>query len=106
MNLGPNTQPKVADTTSLSIHTRGSQRVSREQLRRLPEPVSMGRLHRPIPHHQLVDVIEDQLFDRGWTINRMQLGINQGGKALFGIMDLKKHHHLQAYDEEDCQRYR
>ena len=80
----------VAGTTSLSIYARGSKRVTRDQLRGLPEPVSMGRLHRPIPHHQLIDVIEDQLFDRNWAIKRGQYGINQGGKALFGVMDLHR----------------
>ena len=80
--------PVEQPNTSLVIHNRGSHRVTMEQLRNLPEPPSLGRLHKPIPHYQLVDVITEQIKDRGWDVKRLQLGVNKGGQAIFGIMDL------------------
>jgi hypothetical protein len=75
---------------SLTVHRPGSQRVTLDQLRTLPEPESLGRLHKPVPHYQLVDTISAEIQARGYDITRSQLAVNKGANLLFAVMDLKQ----------------
>ena len=75
--------------STLMIHTPGSHRVSREDLRALPEPVAIGARHRPVPHAEVVDALQAGIRERGITIARTQLGVSQKGQRVFGTMDLR-----------------
>ena len=73
----------------LSIHSKGSHRVTLEQLRNLPVPEIMGARHMPVPHWRLIDEIENQVADRRWRVERRDLGVSQKGARLFGTMQLR-----------------
>lgn len=73
---------------SLLMHTPGSHRVSLDTLRSFPDPVALGPRHKPIPHHVLVDELQDQVTGRGWMVRKRDLGVARKGHALFGVMDL------------------
>jgi len=73
----------------LMLDTHGSQHVTIDALRTLPIPQPLGTRHQPIPHAVLVDALVEGITDRGWTVNRTQLGVAAKGAALFGTMDLR-----------------
>jgi hypothetical protein len=72
----------------LCLHTGDSARVTRDTLRALPLPQPLSRRHRPVPHIELVEGIQDQLDRRGLAIAREQLALRRDGQRLFGTMDL------------------
>jgi hypothetical protein len=49
----------------------------------------MGRLHKPIPHHILIDTVLDQVADRGWSVAKQQFAVARKGRMLFATMDLR-----------------
>lgn len=73
----------------LMVHTPGSQMVTLDHLRNLPTPEARGARHQPIPHHELVDTLTDQILDRGWDVTHTQMGTAASGKRLFGTMKLR-----------------
>lgn len=58
-------------------------------LRHLPEPVSLGKNHKPIPHTVLVEAIHQEIDRRGYTVQREQLALGKKGAALFGVIDIQ-----------------
>ena len=74
----------------LILDTVGSHVVTREQLRELPPPVSLGSRHRPIPHCELVDALVDGAESHGWTVEGSELGVASHGATLFGTMQLRR----------------
>ena len=74
----------------LMLDTPGSHLVTREQLRELPPPPSMGTRHRPIPHCELVDALVEGAEDQGWHVEGSQLGVASHGATLFGTIQLRK----------------
>ena len=59
------------------------------ELVNLPEPQALGRLHKPVPHHVLVEAIRNECVRRGYDIKREQLAVSKTNAALFGILDLQ-----------------
>ena len=80
----------------LMLDTPGSHRVTHDQLRALPPPVSMGARHRPIPHWELVDALIDGAEDQGWTVEGSDLGIASHGATLFGTIQMRRTSHGNA----------
>lgn len=76
----------------------GATSLTREQLVDLPRPESMGPRHKPIPHHELVECIEDRLASFNYEITRQEFA-TYGSQAdrIFGVMDLK----LQGFYSEE-----
>jgi len=75
---------------TLTVHMPGSHRVTLGQLRTLPPPPSLGRHHKPVPHYQLVETVEEQIEARGWEVRRTQLAVNKNAQMVFGVLDLVK----------------
>lgn len=65
-----------------------SKLVSLDALRALPEPVALGRMHKPVHHATLVDAIRGEANSRGYLVKREQLALAANTAALFGVMDL------------------
>jgi hypothetical protein len=74
----------------LMLDTPGSHLVTRDQLRELPPPASMGARHRPIPHWELVDALTEGAESQGWSIEGSQLGVASHGATLFGTMQMRR----------------
>jgi len=72
----------------LCLHTGETDRVTRDALRALPLPPPLSRRHRPVPHIELVEALQEQLELRGLDIRREQLALRRDGQRLFGTMDL------------------
>lgn len=66
--------------------------VNREALAALPNPVSLGLRHKPVPHAVLVDFLTREVERRGYDITREQLALGAKGAALFGVLQLKVKH--------------
>lgn len=77
----------TAPRATLITHC-GAKRLTREELRLLPAPESLGARHRPVPHAELVDAIRGEATARGFRVAREEYGVNNQGAALFGVMDL------------------
>jgi hypothetical protein len=73
---------------SSNLSHRKSQLVTYNQLAMLPAPQALGRNHKPVPHHQLVDAIRLEVDRRGLCIDREQFALGRHGSALFGVIDL------------------
>jgi len=84
----------------LCLHTGDTDRVTRDTLRALPLPQPLSRRHRPVPHLELVEGIQDQLDRRGLAIRREQLALRRDGQRLFGTMDLTWQTQAPAAPEE------
>lgn len=65
-----------------------SQVTTLEALQRMPEPVPMGPMHKPVAHAALVDAIHQQIDARGFSVVKEQLAISQNKMSLFGVIDL------------------
>ena len=72
----------------LCLHTGDTDRVTRDTLRALPLPQPLSRRHRPVPHLELIEALQEQLDRRGLAISREQLALRRDGQRLFGTMDL------------------
>lgn len=66
-----------------------AQLTSPDHLAGLPDPQALGRLHKPVPHHVLVDAIEAEVDRRGYGVARRQLALSKTNAALFGVLDLQ-----------------
>jgi hypothetical protein len=65
-----------------------STRVTRQQLRGIETPLSTAT-HHPVPHADLVDMLEDRLNASGLWITREQYAVQHHGLKLFGTLDLR-----------------
>jgi hypothetical protein len=77
-------------SSTLSAHSPKfeSKLVTLEQLRALPEPQALGRMHKPVAHVALVDGIRREIHNRGYMVKRQELALAANQHALFGVMDL------------------
>ena len=66
----------------------GSRAVALAELSALPAPEPLGPLHRPVPHHELVEVLKEELGSAGYEVTREEYAIQHQGLKLFGVMDL------------------
>jgi hypothetical protein len=74
-------------TANLVSHC-GSKAVTVAELSALPAPLPLGPLHRPVPHHELVETLKTELSSAGYEAVREEYAIQHTGLKLFGIMDL------------------
>jgi len=58
------------------------------ELSALPAPLPLGPMHRPVPHHELVQVLKEELQATGFEAVREEYAIQHQGLKLFGVMDL------------------
>jgi hypothetical protein len=83
------TAPAPTEGT-LCLDAGKSTRVTFADLQRLPDPVSMGPRHRPVPHHHLITAILTQIAAHGFVVRREQYAVKAAGAQLFGVLDLVK----------------
>jgi len=76
------------DSGSTLIAHCGGQLCTREELKTIPHPESMGPHHKPIPHLDFVETLTGVLTDQHLTINREEFATYKEGLVLFGVMDL------------------
>lgn len=75
-------------TGTLMAHTPGSRVVSRDELVRLPAPEVLGVHHKPVPHHELVNAIGEEIYRRNLTIRRETYALARADAAVFGVLDI------------------
>lgn len=64
-----------------------SDKLTRQELGNVPNPVALGPQHRPIQHLELVETIEARLKVRlNATVEREEYAVRKDGLALFGTM--------------------
>jgi hypothetical protein len=66
----------------------GSKVVTLAELSALPAPELLGPMHRPVAHHELVEVLKEELGSAGYDVSREEYAIQHQGLKLFGVMDL------------------
>lgn len=67
---------------------RGSSAITTAQLETLPVPVPMGPQHKPVAHHELVQILKEELSTAGYEATREEYAVQHQGLKLFGVMDL------------------
>lgn len=75
-------------STTLCLH-RGCVPVTLTDLAAAPPPERLGPRHTPLPHDWVVRTLSRQCDARGFQITRTQLGLNQAGTRMFGVLDFK-----------------
>ncbi|MBI4716089.1 MAG: hypothetical protein HY760_09180 [Nitrospirae bacterium] len=71
----------------LSSHC-GSRLIRPAELEQLPAPLPLGPHHRPVPHHELVGILKEELEEAGYQVAREEYAVQNQGLKLFGVMDL------------------
>lgn len=74
--------------TGLSLHTGKAEGVTYQDLVNIPTPQALGRIHKPVPHAELVQAIRNEAARRQLTVRRETFGISKNGAKLFATMDL------------------
>ena len=64
-------------------------RLTVSDLENLPQPVSMGARHRPLPHHRFAKVIDNTLHDHGIEVIESDLQTSHEHKRIFGTYYLR-----------------
>lgn len=64
----------------------GAERVTREQLVRIPAP-EPTKSWKPVAHAELIDTIAQEVGARGLVIKREQFAVQRGGSVLFAAFD-------------------
>ena len=62
-----------------------SARVTRDELRRIPTPLST-RSWRPVPHHEVAELVVNEAENRGFCVISEEYGLNTVGTKMFGIL--------------------
>lgn len=78
----------MTETATATLMIKKSTRVTRAQLRGIDTPLSTAT-HHPLPHADLVDLLEDRLNASGLFITREQYAVQNHGMKLFGTLDLR-----------------
>lgn len=65
-------------------------KINFDQLKAIKTPEPMGSKHRPVPHHELVEMARRELDNNGFTIEQEEFGISEGGMNLFSGFALRK----------------
>jgi len=66
----------------------GSRAVTLAELSALPAPLPLGPMHQPVPHHELVQTLKEELAAAGYESVHEEYAIQHQGLKLFGVMDL------------------
>jgi hypothetical protein len=64
-----------------------TEKISREQLALVPCPEATDT-HRPIPHHLLIDSLQETLGFRHISIVRSEFAVSQDGNRMFGLLEI------------------
>lgn len=80
---------------TLVVHA-GGERVTRAELKALPAPEKLGRIHKPIPHFDLVEALTEELGKIGLSIYKEDIAIANEGARIFGLFDLAQNPDAQA----------
>lgn len=76
----------MAKQATATLLTKGaSVKVSYADLKRLPEPKKLGRVHTPVPHFKIVDAVNSVMEEAGYKLKGQQLSISNKGLKLFGV---------------------
>ena len=74
--------------TGLMVHTGKAELVTFDDIVKIPAPMALGRIHKPVPHAELVLAIRAEAEQRGIRIARETFGLSKNGAKLFATMDL------------------
>lgn len=76
-------------SSTLSAHSPkfNSQLVTLADVKALPEPQALGRLHKPVAHGVLVEALQSAVQAAGYVVSRTQLAVSKNLQALFGVFD-------------------
>lgn len=74
---------------SMLIAHCGTRKVTREELLRISVPEGT-RTHQPLPHYQIVEVLEEALSFRFLKVVRDEYAVSPDGMKMFGVMDLNQ----------------
>lgn len=77
----------VKSESTLMSDGRVTQRITRADLALIPVPESTDTFQ-PIPHHQLVDCLDEALALRCFRILRSQFAASSDGMKLFGLLEI------------------
>lgn len=76
-------------TGTLMAHTEDSHKVTRKQLAALPRPVSLGKFHKPIPHIELIETLEDRVASKlNASFTKEEFAVRRHGSTLFGVVSI------------------
>ena len=64
-------------------------RVTRQDINLLSPPKALGSRHNPLPHKQLIDLMEAGLIKNKFKINGLELGLTHDGNRIFGLFDVE-----------------
>ena len=64
----------------------GAERVSYDDIKRLPEPKPLGESHTPIHHDVLIRGVTDALTETGYKIVEAAHSLSHGGARYFGLL--------------------
>jgi len=73
--------------SNLMLHS-GAQRVDRNTLRMLPDPIASSARHYPIKHIDLIEGLEQACEDYDLTVVNEEFGITPAGDRIFGTFDI------------------
>ena len=63
--------------------------VTRQDVNNLPPAPSLGKRHNPLPHKDLIDLMEAGLERNNFAINNLELGLTHDGKRIFGLFEVE-----------------
>lgn len=72
--------------STLCAHA-GAHRVTLAELRTLPDPEKLGRIHTPVRHDVFVDGLLSAILTRGLEVTKQEFAVMRGGAKLFGVID-------------------
>jgi hypothetical protein len=72
--------------------TQGCHPIQRHALATISAPPAVGR-HRPVPHHELAEVITESAQQRGLHVRDEQWGVSHENQRLYGAIDF----HIPAW---------
>jgi hypothetical protein len=75
------------EQASVLVAHAGAEKISREQLALVPCPEGTDT-HRPIPHHELINSLEETLGFRHISIVRCEFAITADGNKMFGLLEI------------------
>lgn len=74
--------------SGLMLHVGKAESVTFANLVSIPTPQALGRIHKPVPHAELVQAVRDEAARRDLVIRRETFGLSRDGAKLFATMDL------------------
>jgi len=85
---------------TLLVHC-GGMKVSRERLKLVPKPESLGPRHQPVPHHDLIETLIGVLEEQSLHVVRDEYAIyGQRGARLFATLDVRSSNGLGAWSRD------